>query len=131
MRKIMVRAHEIARTLKGDYHARMSYGLRMAWMERKLVAAGGRLWEKHGYRRIYFNRLHEWYGLTYELYNTGNIRTAWVDGQRVSNSDGRRILHRLDFAKVWFDLADGKFHGKGFARDEDFERIVERIKEAA
>lgn len=131
MREIMVRAHELAAAMTGDYQARMAMALRQAWMEHKLIAAGGKLWEKHGFRRIYFNRLHEWYGLTYETYNTGNISDAWVDGQRVSNSDGRRILGRLEFAKVWFDLNDGKFRGKGFSRDEDFDRIVERIKEAA
>jgi len=32
-REIMVRAHEIAKTLEGDYIARMSEALRMAWAE--------------------------------------------------------------------------------------------------
>lgn len=32
-REIMVRAHEIAKTLEGDYIARMSEALRMAWEE--------------------------------------------------------------------------------------------------
>ena len=32
-REIMVRAHEIAKTLEGDYIARMSLALRMAWAE--------------------------------------------------------------------------------------------------
>ena len=32
-REVMIRAHEIARTLEGDYIARMSEALRMAWAE--------------------------------------------------------------------------------------------------
>jgi hypothetical protein len=32
-REIMIRAHEIARTLEGDYIARMALALRMAWEE--------------------------------------------------------------------------------------------------
>lgn len=32
-KEIMIRAHEIARTLEGDYIARMSEALRMAWAE--------------------------------------------------------------------------------------------------
>src|SRR5690606_21312239 len=70
-REIMVRAHEVARTMEGDYAARMSYGLRRAWFEARLIAKGGRLWEKAGMRRLYFNNLAELYGLTLEFYNTG------------------------------------------------------------
>ena len=128
-REIMERAHELARTMKGDYSARLVVALRQAWMEARLLEVGS-LWEKHGYRRIYFNDLAAWYGLEYNTYNTGNISNAWVDGERVSNSEGRRILGRLAGAKVWYDLTDGKFHGK-VNRQEDFERIVERIKEGA
>ena len=32
-REIMIRAHEIARTMEGDYIARMSLALRMVWEE--------------------------------------------------------------------------------------------------
>lgn len=128
-REIMVRAHELAGTMTGDYSARMALALRQAWVEARLIAKGGRLWEKHGYRRIYFNDLPALYGLEYDTYNTGNISAAWVDGERVSNSEGRRILGRLAFAKVWYDV-DGKFHGKGIEQG-DFEKIVRRIREAA
>ena len=45
MRNIMKRAHEIARSLEGDYRARMSLALRMAWeesrrMEKKIIGIG-------------------------------------------------------------------------------------------
>jgi len=72
-REIMVRAHEIARTLEGNYAARMSYGLRRAWLEARLIAKGGRLWEKAGMRRLYFNNLAELYGLELEYYKTGKF----------------------------------------------------------
>lgn len=38
MKKIMKRAHEIAKTMTGDYMARMSYALRQAWAESKTTA---------------------------------------------------------------------------------------------
>lgn len=43
-RKVMMRAHEIARSLEGDYRARMSMALRQAWQEAKglTVAAEAR-----------------------------------------------------------------------------------------
>src|SRR5690554_3134966 len=35
MRKIMVRAHALAKQMEGDYQARLALGLRMAWAETK------------------------------------------------------------------------------------------------
>src|SRR5690606_39707945 len=62
-REIMVRAHELAKAMKGDYSARMSAGLKRAWLEARLIAMGGKVWEKGGHRRIYINNLVELYGL--------------------------------------------------------------------
>lgn len=77
-------------------------------MEEALTKIGGRLWEKGGMRRIYFNDLEQWMGLTISRYNTGNISGARVNGERISNSQARKMLNSID--KLWFDLADGKFH---------------------
>ena len=38
LKKIMLRAHEIAKTLEGDYAARMSLALRQAWAEARKTA---------------------------------------------------------------------------------------------
>lgn len=124
-REIMVRAHEVARTMEGDYAARMSYGLRRAWFEARLIAKGGRLWEKAGMRRVYFNNLVELYGLTLEFYNTGNISAAWLDGERISNNSARQIVSMLYTGKLWYDLTSGRFESKGLS-----ERAVERITKA-
>ena len=124
-REIMVRAHEIARTLVGDYAARMSYGLRQAWFEARLIAAGGNLWEKHGYRRIYFNDLPALYGLRLQHYNTGNISYAELDGERISNSSAREIVWMLSNGKLWYDLNTGRFASKGLS-----EKAVTRIMTA-
>lgn len=37
MKKIMTRAHQIAKTLEGDYSARLSMALKLAWKEVKKV----------------------------------------------------------------------------------------------
>jgi len=34
-RNVMMRAHQIAKSLEGDYHARMSLALRKAWKEER------------------------------------------------------------------------------------------------
>ena len=77
LKNVMQRAHEIAREkLEGDYMARMSLALKMAWAEvkreiviRRLEEAlkeheGGRFnhsyelnrWTKYGHDRLYINR---------------------------------------------------------------------------
>jgi len=124
-REIMVRAHELARTMEGDYSARMVLALRQAWMEARLLKAGGRLWEKAGKRRVYFNNLVELYGLRYGTYNTGNISWAELDGERISNNSARQIISMLYNGKFWYDLASGRFESKGLS-----ERAVERITKA-
>lgn len=40
LRSIMKRGHEIARKLEGDYQARLSYGLKVAWAEYKKEVNG-------------------------------------------------------------------------------------------
>lgn len=129
-REIMVRAHELARTMKGDYSARLVLGLRQAWFEARLIAAGGRLWEKAGMRRIYMNNLVELYGLQLTFYNTGNISSARLDGERISNSSARKICGMLAMGKFWYDLNTGRFESKGLS-EVAVERITDRIKEVA
>lgn len=125
MREIMIRAHELAATMTGDYSARMALALRQAWFEHRLVAAGGSRWEKAGHNRIYFNNLAELYGLELSFYNTGNISSATLDGERISNNSARLILSSLNSAKVWYDCNTGRFETQGLS-----ERAHERIMAA-
>lgn len=120
---IMVRAHEIARTLDGDYTARMALALRQAWLEARLIQAGGRRWTKAGHNRIYLNNLAELYGLRYGTYNTGKICWAELDGERISNSSARQILSALSSARVWYDCNTGRVEAKGLT-EKAHERIM-------
>src|SRR5690554_4896083 len=100
--EIMRRAHEIARQCEGDYRARLALGLRQAWLEHRLLTRwGGRLWEKNGHRRIYINNLSVLYGLETTRYNTGNIASAKLDGERISNNSARQILSMLNSSALW------------------------------
>lgn len=74
--------------------------------EQQLVAVGGKAWtSKDGTKhRVYFNALDRWYGLQYTTYNTGNVASATLDGQHLSNSDARRILVATQCGKLWYDL---------------------------
>jgi len=70
-----------------------------------LQRIGGRLWEKHGHRRIYFNEpdMMETIGLEVSRYNSGRISSARHDGCTISNREANRIIARLP-KKLWYDL---------------------------
>lgn len=90
----------------------------------------GNEWTKDKIQRIYFNNLEELIGLEYTTYNTGNISTAKLKGEKISNTKASRLASELSYAKVWFDLADGEFHCQmGNAAIEYFGEIVAAIKQ--
>lgn len=84
-------------------------------------------WQKNELHRIYFNDLPGLYGLKCNHYNTGNISSAMLDGEDISNSEAKRIEGRLSMSKFWFDFADGHFHGKDIELD-DFNALIREIK---
>ena len=91
----------------------------------KLVALGGKLWEKGDMKRVYFNyeELASFYGLEYD---------GWkftVDGEKVSNNSGRQFTSALHNGKFWFDLVTGEFTSKGMS-ERMTAKIIDRITEA-
>ena len=77
-----------------------------------LKALGAKEWKTETHHRFYFNDLAGLYGLKVTRYNTGNISSATLDGESISNSAARRIKTELDFGKIWFDVPTGKFGSK-------------------
>jgi hypothetical protein len=73
----------------------------------QLQKLGGKLWEKHGSRRVYFNNLDEILGLYLTFYGTGNIKLAYFDNERISNSLAKKILDDLYDIKLWVELCNG------------------------
>ena len=76
-----------------------------------LTEAGGNLWEKNGKRRIYFSASTVM-GLDVNRYGTGNISGADIKGERISNSEARRIMD----CKFFYDVIDGKFYSSNTER---------------
>lgn len=76
-----------------------------------LVELGGNHWEKHGKNRVYFNaiELAKLLGYDWSNYKTGNISSSFKCGERISNSQMRRVLDDLN-CKLYYDLDDGLFH---------------------
>lgn len=78
----------------------------------QLIAAGGKLWESGDRRRAYFNDLAALIGFEVHRYGTGNISSAYLDGEHVSNTRATSLETSLRFAKLWFDLASGEWGWK-------------------
>jgi len=74
----------------------------------KLVKIGGSEWKKNEMHRVYFNDFSERLGLHVQLYNTGNISGATLNGEHISNSEAKKIIGRLNELKVWYDMTTGK-----------------------
>ena len=91
----------------------------------KLVALGGKRWQKGDMDRVYFNyeELASFYGLKYD---------GWkftVDGEKVSNNSGRYFASSLRNGKFWFDLTTGEFASK-YIDEKMTAKIIDRITEA-
>lgn len=93
-----------------------------------LVKVGGSRWQKNGMDRIYFNDVDELYGLDIEYYKTGNICSARLNGESISNAEAHRVRNRL--GKVWYDVKEGCYYSKGMEQS-DLQIIVNAIKAKA
>lgn len=84
-KEIMVRAHEIARTLEGSYSARMSYSLKKSWEEARMTLT---------------NQLEEYLGFKFEspanekiseMYLTKTIVVKYADYKNNLSSFGYKV----------------------------------------
>lgn len=68
-------------------------------------------------RRIYFNDLAQYIGLDCGFYGTGNVSSATLNGEKISNTKATAMLSQFNSGKLWFDLSDDKFHALGIEVD--------------
>lgn len=97
----------------------------MAVTIEELIRVGGTRWQKAGRDRVYFNGPATWYGLETNRYNSGNISTASLDGEKISNGKAHKICVDLGYAKIWYDAADSRFHASGI--DHDSQAYLDKI----
>ena len=70
---------------------------------------GATVWEKGANKRLYFNTAAEKIiGLEYSRYKSGNISSATLKGEVISNSEARRYLAAID--GTYADLKTGEIH---------------------
>lgn len=70
----------------------------------ELIAAGCSRWTKYGKDRLYVHS--EFIGLSVTRYNTGNVSSAELNGERISNSYAKTLLGQLNGAYI--DVNDSR-----------------------
>lgn len=114
MKQIMKKAWEIAKNAARKFGGRafeyIAEALKEAWKEirnmamditdriEELEAKGFKRWQKNGMDRMYINA--STLGLICTYHKSGTISSADFNGERVSNSEGRRMKD----AKTYIDL---------------------------
>lgn len=91
-------------------------------MIKKAEKMGAKRWQKNGKDRLYINA--ESLGYTWERYNTGNIKNAWLNGEMISNCEMRRVL----FTKTYIDVETGKVFS-GYDEKHYSEQVEKFAKE--
>ena len=117
-KKVMTRAWEIVKEAIANFGGKaaqyISEALRMAWKEIKmegkkvidrieeLEGLGFKRWTKGNMDRLYINA--ELLGLHCDYYNSGNICSATLNGEAISNTKARG----LKIAKTYIDIKTEK-----------------------
>jgi len=104
-----------AHGLKREHGLSMAEAMRRSWKIQKLTEAGGNRWQKNGFDRVYLSKkmICDMIGLEIATYKTGNICSASLDGEKISNSKAYKILDSMH--KVWYDVTTGQAGVKGYS----------------
>lgn len=88
----------------------------------RLLQGGAKRWTKYGKDRIYLRDfLKENSGLEIERYNSGNISSAKLNGEKISNSMAGILLNCID--KAYYDIEKDSFY-TGESRQDKVEPII-------
>lgn len=134
LKNIMTRAWEIAKEAVVNFGGKaveyIAEAMKMAWAEVKevrytvedLMAMGAKRWQKAGYDRLYLNNAGlKLAGLEISRYNTGNVSSAKLNGEKVSNTKGSNMASIVE--RAYIDLTTGKLYCT-HAKDDDVQQAV-------
>lgn len=84
----------------------------------------GNLWQNYGKERLYLN-VQKVIGLQVELYNTGNVCSASLNGEKISNSKANRIVKS---SGSFVDLISGEIKLDRHLDSEIRDLIIENLQ---
>jgi len=58
----------------------------------QIVAIGGQEWARGNVERVYLNDWHDMIGLSVNYYKSGNVSSAKLDGELISNTKAARLI---------------------------------------
>jgi hypothetical protein len=76
----------------------------VTYTEEQMKAIGGKRWTTGDHLRVYLNDWADMIDLDVNHYKTGNVQSATLAGDRISNTKASTLLQ----AKVWWE--DGRIH---------------------
>ncbi len=135
-KKIMKNAWKIARKGQKAFGGKVSeyfaQALKMAWAQSKntidieaLEKKGFCRWTKGDMDRLYFS-LEKSGALELDYYKSGNLRSADLEGERISNAEACRLLA----VKCFIDLKNGNELVVQYGREEAQEVVRELAEKA-
>ncbi|EAY1186688.1 hypothetical protein C7078_001419 [Salmonella enterica] len=133
-------SRDAAAKFGGSVKSYFAESLKLAYSRTRLVTLesclkiGGKLWEKNGMRRVYFNGdiVAAAVGFEYDTYKTGNIKWACLGDASLANGRANAVRTMIYTGKFWFDTADNKIHARGDeCRDLGLISVVRALKAVA
>lgn len=133
-------SRDAAAKFDGSVKSYFAESLKLAYSRTRLVTLesclkiGGKLWEKNGMRRVYFNGdiVAAAVGFEYDTYKTGNIKWACLGDASLANGRANAVRTMIYTGKFWFDTADNKIHARGDeCRDLSLISVVRALKAVA
>lgn len=133
-------SRDAAAKFGGSVKSYFAESLKLAYSRTRLVTLesclkiGGKLWEKNGMRRVYFNGdiVAAAVGFEYDTYKTGNVKWACLGDASLANGRANAVRTMIYTGKFWFDTADNKIHARGDeCRDLSLISVVRALKAVA
>lgn len=90
-----------------------------------LLAMGASRWTKYGRDRLYLRNCYkDLLKMKVSYYNSGNISSASIDGEGISNSEARRIQDMAEYCYIDLIKDEIVVDGKETSRISNFKALI-------
>lgn len=98
----------------------------MKYNVENLIEAGANRWTKNGKDRVYLSKIgNELIGLECSYYKSGNLSSAYLAGEKISNAEAQRVMSV--YSRAYVNAMTGELHDVN-GRDEYVKTFLEAMK---